>query len=109
MNTSWQLQALVSWHDDGCHGATSGDRADPDTTPGVIRSQPDRQNLLFEAVWRLASDLYVKNSKERDAVLSNLEPKLRKAVDVTLRKVEGHAYIALNAIRQRSEDEPNEQ
>jgi len=36
-----------SWHDDGCHGATSGDRADPDTTPGVIRSQPDRQKGRF--------------------------------------------------------------
>ena len=68
VNTSWQLQALVSWHDDGCHGATSGDRADPDTTPGVIRSQPDRQKGRYVETFVVESWLEHLRQHERITV-----------------------------------------
>lgn len=43
VNTSRQPQALVAGTRMAIQGATSEDRADPNTTRGVIRSQPDRQ------------------------------------------------------------------
>jgi hypothetical protein len=43
VNASRQPASACSRHFDGRHGASSGDAAYPHTTPGVVRSEPDRQ------------------------------------------------------------------